>query len=54
MFLPGMQEITTLHENLSSHRVLGRSSSFLLVPLHSSLSSEDQNLVFARQRIYVT
>ena len=49
VFLPGMQEIMTLHDNLSSHPRIGRSGKFLLVPLHSSLTSEQQQLVFSRQ-----
>ena len=48
VFLPGMQEIMTLHDNLSSHPRIGRSGKFLLVPLHSSLTSEQQQLVFSR------
>ena len=49
VFLPGMQEIMTLHDNLSSHPRIGRGGKFLLVPLHSSLTSEQQQLVFSRQ-----
>lgn len=42
-----LQEIMTLYEQLSSHPRLGtKSGKFLLVPLHSSLSSEEQQLVF--------
>ena len=44
---PWLQEIMTLYEQLSSHPRLGtKSGKFLLVPLHSSLSSEEQQLVF--------
>ena len=43
VFLPGLAEITTLYENLSRHPVLGeRAGKFKLIPLHSSLSSEQQ------------
>ncbi len=49
VFLPGMQEISALHEQLSTHPVLGRKAGrFFLVPLHSSLSSEEQALVFKK------
>ncbi len=47
VFLPGMQEITTLYDQLASHRSLGvKAGRFKLVPLHSSLSSEEQAAVF--------
>ena len=47
VFLPGLAEIMTLHDQLLGHRTLGRRAGrFLLVPLHSSLSSEEQQLVF--------
>ena len=49
VFLPGMQEIMTLYEQLVSHPRLGnKSGKFVLVPLHSSLSSEEQQLVFSK------
>jgi len=51
VFLPGMQEIITLHDNLNSHPRIGRCGKFLLVPLHSSLSSEEQQLVFSKPRV---
>ena len=51
VFLPGMQEIMTLYDNLSSHPRIGKNKGkFLLVPLHSSLSSEEQQLVFSKPR----
>jgi len=50
VFLPGMAEISTLHETLASNRVLGDKQRFLLVPLHSSLSSEEQNMVFSKTK----
>ena len=49
VFLPGLQEIMTLYEQLVSHPVLGnKSKKFILIPLHSSLSSEEQQLVFSK------
>jgi ATP-dependent RNA helicase DHX57 len=49
VFLPGMQEISTLHDQLSAHPLLGKKANkFELIPLHSSLSSEEQARVFAR------
>ncbi|CAH0491458.1 unnamed protein product [Peronospora farinosa] len=52
VFLPGLQEITTLLDILEGSRLLrhdqhGREFEFL--PLHSSLSAQDQQLIF-RQR----
>merc|ERR1740128_859272 len=49
IFLPGMAEIQTLHEQLSSNRRL-QSKDFKLIPLHSSLSSEEQSEVFSKPR----
>jgi len=51
VFLPGMQEIMTLYDNLNSHPRLGsKAGRFLLVPLHSSLSNEEQALVFSKPK----
>merc|ERR1719357_137770 len=51
VFLPGMQEIMTLYDQLNSHPRLGsKAGKFLLVPLHSSLSSEEQQLVFSKPK----
>ncbi|KAF0286786.1 putative ATP-dependent RNA helicase DHX57 [Amphibalanus amphitrite] len=51
VFLPGLAEIMTLHDQLLGHRTLGRRAGrFLLVPLHSSLSSEEQQLVFRKPK----
>lgn len=51
VFLPGMAEIMTLHDQLSEHPVLGsRAGKFLLVPLHSTLSSDEQALVFRKPK----
>ena len=51
VFLPGMQEIMTLYDQLNSHPRLGsKSGKFLLIPLHSTLSSEEQALVFSKPK----
>ncbi|KAJ9592058.1 hypothetical protein L9F63_001397, partial [Diploptera punctata] len=51
VFLPGMAEITTLHEQLMDHPVLSpRTGKFLLVPLHSTLTSEEQATVFRKPK----
>ncbi|CAH0479740.1 unnamed protein product [Peronospora belbahrii] len=52
VFLPGLQEITTLLGMLEGSRLLrndqyGRKFEFL--PLHSSLSAQDQQLIFRQQ-----
>lgn len=44
VFLPGINEITKLSDRL---RTNGAFRSLLVVPLHSSLSSRDQKLIFA-------
>lgn len=47
VFLPGIAEITALYEQLNSHSIFSpRTGKFILVPLHSSLTSEEQSLVF--------
>ncbi|XP_055843477.1 putative ATP-dependent RNA helicase DHX57 [Episyrphus balteatus] len=47
IFLPGLQEIQIVHEALSTNAMFGpKSGQFLLVPLHSTLTSEEQALVF--------
>ncbi|XP_013786196.1 putative ATP-dependent RNA helicase DHX57 [Limulus polyphemus] len=49
VFLPGMAEITSLYEQLRNHSVFGeKARRFKLLPLHSSLSSEEQSLVFSK------
>ncbi|XP_064538961.1 putative ATP-dependent RNA helicase DHX57 [Drosophila montana] len=49
IFLPGFQEIQTVHNALLDSAMFGpRAGKFVLVPLHSALSSEDQALVFKR------
>ncbi|XP_061172560.1 putative ATP-dependent RNA helicase DHX57 [Saccostrea echinata] len=50
VFLPGFAEIQQLYEALTSHRVFGIRSGgrFKIIPLHSTLSSEDQHAVFLK------
>ncbi|EDW27556.1 GL20210 [Drosophila persimilis] len=49
IFLPGMHEIQTVHDALLDHSLFSpRAGKFVLVPLHSALSGEDQALVFKR------
>lgn len=46
VFLPGIGEIRSLSDRLSANRRLGDKSRFLLLPLHSKLSSTDQRRAF--------
>ncbi|XP_058449185.1 putative ATP-dependent RNA helicase DHX57 [Malaya genurostris] len=49
VFLPGLAEIKTIHETLCDSKLFGpREDKFILVPLHSSLSNEEQTLVFRK------
>ncbi|XP_031831069.1 putative ATP-dependent RNA helicase DHX57 [Nomia melanderi] len=49
VFLPGFAEIITLKNQLNDNKNLSpRTGKFIVVPLHSSLSSEEQNLVFKK------
>lgn len=49
VFLPGLAEIQSVFDQLMDSKRFGpRSSDFVLVPLHSTLSSEEQNLVFKK------
>ena len=51
VFLPGMQEIMTAFDQIANHPILGlKAGKFKLIPLHSSLSSEEQSLVFEKPR----
>lgn len=45
VFLPGIQDIRKLHDLLLSHKAFG-SQAFVVSPLHSTLSSEEQSAVF--------
>lgn len=49
VFLPGLAEIQTIYDSLSDHPLFSpRAGKYLLVPLHSTLSNEEQGLVFRR------
>jgi ATP-dependent RNA helicase DHX57 len=49
VFLPGFAEITALYDELLGHAAVKQHRDlFWLVPLHSSLNSQDQNKVFER------
>ncbi|TRY60779.1 hypothetical protein DNTS_032212 [Danionella cerebrum] len=50
VFLPGLAEIKQLYEQLQCNRMFNnrRTNRCVLYPLHSSLSSEDQQAVFTR------
>jgi HrpA-like RNA helicase len=48
IFLPGLAEITEMYNRLKRNATVGNSNKFLLIPLHSSLSSDEQKIVFAR------
>ena len=51
VFLPGLAEIMTLHEQLLNHQTFGsRAGKFKLLPLHSSLTSEEQAAIFEKPR----
>ncbi|KAF8323290.1 P-loop containing nucleoside triphosphate hydrolase protein [Clavulina sp. PMI_390] len=45
VFMPGMNEIRRLHEMLTEHEVFG-GDAFQIHPLHSTISTENQSLVF--------
>ena len=49
IFLPGMAEIRGLHERLASS-LDDVEKRFILIPLHSTLSSEEQRLTFSKPR----
>lgn len=47
IFLPGLAEIQAVYDSLCDSSVFSpRSGKFILVPLHSTLTSEEQSLVF--------
>ncbi|CAB3221246.1 unnamed protein product [Arctia plantaginis] len=51
IFLPGIAEIMSLHDQLAeSHTFSPKTGKYVLVPLHSTLSSEEQALVFKKPR----
>ncbi|RIA92801.1 P-loop containing nucleoside triphosphate hydrolase protein [Glomus cerebriforme] len=46
IFLPGMAEIRRLNDQILSDNNFSDTSKFLVYPLHSAISSENQNMVF--------
>lgn len=49
IFLPGLAEIQTVHDALNDSSTFGgRAGKYVLVPLHSTLTNEEQALVFQR------
>ncbi|OCT79840.1 putative ATP-dependent RNA helicase DHX57 [Xenopus laevis] len=56
VFLPGLAEIKTLYDQLQSNAMFSnrRSKRCVIYPLHSSLSSEEQQSVFLRPPLGVT
>jgi HrpA-like RNA helicase len=50
IFLPGIQEITTLYNILTTETPFREKTKYTIVPLHSTLSSENQQLVFKRPK----
>lgn len=50
IFLPGIGEIRSLFDRLASNRRLGDRSKFVIIPLHSKLSSADQRKAFLPTR----
>lgn len=47
VFLPGIAEITALFEQLNDHPEFNpRYGKYILLPLHSSLTSEEQSAIF--------
>ncbi|XP_066602831.1 putative ATP-dependent RNA helicase DHX57 [Prorops nasuta] len=49
VFLPGFAEIIAMKNLLNENRYFSQlSKKFIIIPLHSSLSSEEQNLVFKK------
>lgn len=51
IFLPGFAEIISLKDLLYENKYLSpKTGKFIIIPLHSSLSNEEQNLVFKRTR----
>lgn len=49
IFLPGLGEIQSVYDSLMDSRYFGpRSGNCVLIPLHSTLSSEDQGMIFKK------
>ncbi|XP_018560906.1 putative ATP-dependent RNA helicase DHX57 [Anoplophora glabripennis] len=52
IFLPGIAEITTLFDQLNDHPVFAaRAGKYVLVPLHSSLTNEEQSAIFRKPKL---
>ncbi|KAJ8919592.1 hypothetical protein NQ315_002214 [Exocentrus adspersus] len=52
IFLPGIAEITALFDQLNEHPVFGaRAGKYWLMPLHSSLTSEEQAAIFRKPKL---
>ncbi|XP_072937350.1 putative ATP-dependent RNA helicase DHX57 [Epargyreus clarus] len=51
IFLPGIAEIMSLHDQLvESHTFSPKTGKYVIVPLHSTLTSEEQAMVFKKPR----
>ncbi|XP_050298612.1 putative ATP-dependent RNA helicase DHX57 [Anthonomus grandis grandis] len=51
IFLPGIGEITALYDQLVVHEEFGkRKGKYIILPLHSSLTSEEQAAIFRKPR----
>ncbi|XP_053681355.1 putative ATP-dependent RNA helicase DHX57 [Anopheles nili] len=49
IFLPGLAEIQSIHEALTESKLFGpRGERFVLIPLHSMLTNEEQAMVFRK------
>lgn len=49
IFLPGLSEIQSIHDSLCDSSMFSpRTGNYILVPLHSTLTNEEQSLVFNR------
>ncbi|RZC37856.1 ATP-dependent RNA helicase DHX57, partial [Asbolus verrucosus] len=51
VFLPGIAEITALYDQLVVHEEFGtRNNRYLILPLHSSLTNEEQAMIFKKPK----
>lgn len=49
VFLPGLGEIQTVYDALADTKLFGaKSRDFVLIPLHSTLSSDEQSMIFKK------
>ncbi|KAK0098694.1 hypothetical protein PV326_005105 [Microctonus aethiopoides] len=49
VFLPGLAEISTIRDILNDNKIFSpKNGNFIIIPLHSSLSSEEQSLIFKK------